>query len=110
MPETKNVTVYSTETCPWCHRVKEYLTSKGVAYTDINVGKDREKAKEMIQKTNQMSVPVVIIGNEIILGFNQTRIDELLAKESPGTMTPVVAEPTLPAIQVPPSDVKPPEA
>jgi len=116
MTETKNVTVYSTETCPWCHRVKEYLTSKGVAYTDINVGKDREKAKEMIQKTNQMSVPVVIIGDQMILGFNPARIDELLAKEGPGTAISMVAEPALPVVQTspptptPPAAIKPPEA
>jgi hypothetical protein len=50
-----------------------------------------------------MSVPVIIIDDQIILGFNQSRIDELLAKESPGTVTPPPAAPT------PPADVKPPE-
>jgi glutaredoxin len=44
------------------------------------VGADREKAKEMIQKSGQMGVPVIIIGEEVIVGFNQTKIDELLAK------------------------------
>jgi glutaredoxin 3 len=80
MPEQKNVIVYSTSTCPWCYRVKEYLSSKGFSYTDYDVGKDREKAKEMIQKSGQMAVPVIAIGNEIIVGFNQAKIDELLAK------------------------------
>jgi hypothetical protein len=69
----------------------------------------------MIQKTNQMSVPVIVIDDQIVLGFNQGRIDELLAKETPGSAIPAVAEQTLPAVQTPraiqsPADVKPPEA
>jgi len=51
-----------------------------VAYTDYDVGKDREKAKEMISKSGQMGVPVITINDEIIVGFNQGKIDELLAK------------------------------
>jgi glutaredoxin-like YruB-family protein len=80
LPPHKNVVVYSTATCPWCHRAKDYLTSKGVQFTDINVGVDREKAKEMIQKSNQMSVPVITIGDDVIVGFNQSKIDELLSR------------------------------
>ena len=80
MPEQKVITVYSTTTWPWCFRAKEYLSKKGVTFQDYDVGKDREKAKEMIQKSNQMAVPVIVIGDEVIVGFNQARIDELLAK------------------------------
>ena len=80
LPEHKTVIVYSTNTCPWCFRAKEYLSKKGITFTDYNVGADREKAKEMIQKSGQMGVPVIIIGEEVIVGFNQTKIDELLAK------------------------------
>jgi hypothetical protein len=64
----------------------------------------------MITKSGQMSVPVIVIDDQIIVGFNQSRIDELLAKESPGPAIPAVSEPTLPAVQTPPADVKPPEA
>ena len=80
MPEPKNIVIYSTTTWPWCNRAKEYLSSKGFAYTDYDVGRDREKAKEMIQKSGQMGVPVIMINEQIIVGFNQARIDELLAK------------------------------
>ena len=80
LPEHKTVIVYSTNTWPWCFRAKEYLSKKGITFTDYNVGADREKAKEMIQKSGQMGVPVIIIGEEVIVGFNQTKIDELLAK------------------------------
>ena len=78
--QKKNIIVYSTTTWPWCYRAKEYLSSKGFSYTDYDVGKDREKAKEMIEKSKQMAVPVIMIGDEIIVGFNQAKIDELLAK------------------------------
>jgi len=75
----KKVVIYSTPTCPYCKRAKEYLSRKGISYTDIDVAQDKEKAKEMTQKSGQMSVPVIIIDNEIIVGFNQVLLDKLLA-------------------------------
>ncbi len=75
----KKVVIYTTPTCPYCHRAKEYLSRKGIPYTDINVAQDREKAKEMIQKSGQMGVPVITIDNEIIVGFNQALLDKLLS-------------------------------
>ena len=75
----KKVTVYSTPTCPYCKRVKDYLTQKGIAFTDYNVAEDREKAKEMIDKSRQMGVPVIVVGDEIIVGFNQAKLDSLLS-------------------------------
>jgi len=59
--------------------VKEYLSQKGVTYTEKNVAQDREAAKEMIAKTKQMAVPAIIIDDkEIIIGFNQPQLDALL--------------------------------
>ena len=75
----KKVVVYSTPTCPYCKRAKDYLFRKGIPYTDINVAADRDKAKEMIQKSGQMGVPVITIDNEIIVGFNQALLDKLLS-------------------------------
>ncbi len=75
----KKVVIYSTPTCPYCKRAKEYLSRKGIRYTDINVAQDKEKAKEMTQKSGQMSVPVIIIDDEIVVGFNQALLDKLLA-------------------------------
>jgi glutaredoxin-like YruB-family protein len=75
----KKVVIYSTPTCPYCKRAKEYLSRKGISYTDIDVAQDKEKAKEMTQKTGQMSVPVIIIDDEIVVGFNQVLLDKLLS-------------------------------
>ncbi|MFC1897683.1 glutaredoxin family protein [Chloroflexota bacterium] len=75
----KKVVIYSTHTCPYCKRAKDYLSRKGIRYTDIDVAQDKEKAKEMVQKSGQMSVPVIIIDDEIVVGFNQVLLDKLLS-------------------------------
>ncbi len=75
----KKVIVYSTPTCPYCKRVKDYLTQKEVSFSDYNVAEDREKAKEMIDKSKQMGVPVIVIGDDVVVGFNQAKLDSLLA-------------------------------
>ena len=74
----KKVIVYSTPTCPYCKRVKDYLTQKGVSFSDYNVAEDREKAKEMIDKSKQMGVPVIVVGDDVVVGFNQAKLDSLL--------------------------------
>ncbi len=75
-----SVTVYSTPTCPFCHKAKDYLKEKGVAFTDIDVSTDQEKADEMVKLSGQMGVPVLDINGEIIVGFDQNAIDAALAK------------------------------
>ncbi len=75
----KKVVIYSTPTCPYCKRAKEYFSRKGISYTDIDVAQDREKAKEMTQKSGQMSVPVILIDDDIVVGFDQAQLDKLLA-------------------------------
>jgi glutaredoxin-like YruB-family protein len=74
----KNVTVYSTPTCPYCVRAKEYLTKKGVVYKDVNVAVDRAAAQEMVQKSGQMGVPVITVDGKVIIGFDQRELDRLL--------------------------------
>ena len=74
----KKVIVYSTPTCPYCKWVKDYLTQKGVSFSDYNVAEDREKAKEMIDKSKQMGVPVIVVDNDVVVGFNQAKLDSLL--------------------------------
>ena len=76
----KKVVVYSTPSCPWCHRAKEYLSQKGIPYVDYDVAQDRDKAREMVEKSNQMGVPVITVDGEVIVGFNQTLLDRLLCQ------------------------------
>jgi len=72
------VTVYSTPTCPYCVMAKNYLKEKNIPYEDIDVSANPAKAREMIQKSGQRGVPVIDIDGNIIVGFNRTRIDELI--------------------------------
>ena len=73
------ITVYSTPTCGFCVKVKNYFTEKGVAFTDYNVAENKEKAEEMVRKSGQMGVPVIDINGKIIVGFNKSEIDKALA-------------------------------
>lgn len=82
---TNSVIVYSTQTCPYCVRAKEYLTARGIKYKEYDVSVDRQKAKEMIQKTGQMGVPVLDINGIVIVGFDRNAIDLALTKKGPTT-------------------------
>ena len=75
---TKRVTVYSTTTCPWCTRLKDYLTRRGVPFKDIDVSRDQAAAQRMVAKSGQMGVPQCEINGQIVVGFDQNRIDMLL--------------------------------
>ncbi|MDQ5957824.1 MAG: glutaredoxin 3 [Patescibacteria group bacterium] len=74
----KKVVIYSTPTCHFCHLAKDFFTANNVAFQDIDVVADRAKAKEMIDKSGQMGVPVIFIDDEMIIGFDEGRIRELL--------------------------------
>lgn len=75
----KNVTIYSTPTCHFCHAAKDFFTANNVAFQDFNVATDLEKRKEMVDMTGQMGVPVIRIGDDVIVGFDEGKIKELLA-------------------------------
>ena len=75
----QNVTIYSTPTCHFCHMAKEFFKEKNIAYTEYNVASDLEKRKEMIDKSGQMGVPVIIIGDELTVGFDKPKIAKLLS-------------------------------
>jgi len=70
----KKVTIYSTPTCHFCQMAKEFFKEKGVSYTDYNVAQDLEKRQEMIQKSGQMGVPVIFVGNDMVIGFDKERL------------------------------------
>lgn len=76
----KKVSIYSTPTCPYCKRAKDYLSRQGIEYTEYNVALDRKAAKEMLKRTGQLGVPVILIDGEVIVGFHQSQIDELLSQ------------------------------
>lgn len=79
MAETREITVYSTPTCPYCQQVKDYLRQKGVEFKDYNVATDLEARNLMVQKSGQLGVPVIDVNGNIVVGFNRNRLDELLS-------------------------------
>jgi glutaredoxin-like YruB-family protein len=74
----KKVTVYSTKTCSYCVRLKQYLSDSKISYENIDISSDPAKVKEMVDKSGQMGVPVVDIDGEIVVGFDKPQISKLL--------------------------------
>jgi len=74
----KEVKVYSTPTCPWCRRVKQFLDDNGIKYKDFNVAEDSAAREEMINICKQLAVPTICIDGEVIVGFNEAQLKEKL--------------------------------
>lgn len=72
------VKVYSTDTCPWCVKAKQYLESKNIEYTEVNVGEDMVGREEMVKISGQTGVPVLDINGTAIVGFDKAAIDKAL--------------------------------
>jgi len=74
----KKITVYSTATCPYCAMVKNFLKDNNINFENKDVGQDHQAAREMVEKSGQMGVPVVDIDGEFIVGFNKPAIVKAL--------------------------------
>jgi glutaredoxin-like YruB-family protein len=72
------VQIYSTPTCHFCHMAKEWMTENKISYVDYNVAEDMGRRKEMVEITGQLGVPVIMIGENIMVGFNQEEMAKLL--------------------------------
>lgn len=78
----KPVSIYTTETCGYCKLAKEFFQKNNVQYSEYDVGRDLAKRQEMIEKSGQMGVPVIFIGDDMVIGFNKPRLSELLGVAS----------------------------
>ncbi|HBB56949.1 TPA: NrdH-redoxin [Patescibacteria group bacterium] len=74
----KNVIIYSTPTCVYCKMAKEFLTEKGIEFTDYDLSVDMEKREEVVKKTGQMAVPVIEVDGEMMVGFDKDKLSSLL--------------------------------
>ncbi|PIN73773.1 NrdH-redoxin [Candidatus Woesearchaeota archaeon CG10_big_fil_rev_8_21_14_0_10_45_16] len=74
------VKVYTTPTCPWCKKTKEFLKENKIPFKELNVASDEKARDAMIEKSGQMGVPVVEIGKKIIVGYDPAGIKKALAK------------------------------
>ena len=78
MNRTHKVIVFTTPTCSWCTRVKTYLKQNRIRFREVDVSKDQSAAKDMMRRTGQMGVPVILIDNRPIVGFQKEKINSLL--------------------------------
>lgn len=78
MNEKKTVKVFTTPVCPYCYTLKEFLKEKGIEFQDIDISKDEKAMEELIQKTGKMEVPILEIEGELVIGFDKTKIVNLL--------------------------------
>ena len=74
----KSIKIYSTPTCPYCKMAKQLLTENNILFEEIDVALDPQAAQEMINKSGQMGVPVLDIDGEIVVGFKEEKIRQLL--------------------------------
>ena len=75
----RKVEIYSTATCHFCHLAKDFFSANNIAFTDYNVGTDLEKRKEMMEKSGQLGVPVIMLDDkEVIIGFDKQRVADAL--------------------------------
>ena len=75
----KKVSLYTTPTCHFCHAAKDYFAENNVEFEEFDVAADADKRTEMIEITGQMGVPVIKIGDDVVVGFDEGKVKELLA-------------------------------
>lgn len=73
------VIVFSTPTCSYCNTAKRYFREKGIQFRDVDVSRDTAAARDMVRRSGQMGVPVIDIGGKIVVGFDRSKIDRILA-------------------------------
>lgn len=74
----KEVKVYTAPNCPYCYALKSFLKEKGVEFKEIDVSKDFESQKYLVEKTRQLGVPVLEYDNQFIIGFDKEKVCQLL--------------------------------
>ncbi len=76
--DSKQVKIYTTTTCPWCMKTKEFFRENNIRYEEANVGANEEARNEMFQKSGQLGVPVVDVNGTIIVGFDKDALKKAL--------------------------------
>jgi len=72
------VKIYTTPTCPWCQRTKQFLSRHGISYEELDVASDLKAREEMVQRSGQLGVPVIDIDGELIIGFDEAKLRQKL--------------------------------
>ena len=72
------VKVYTTSTCGWCVKVKDFLKEHKIKFKEVNVEEDAEAAMTMVEKTGQQGVPVIEIDDKFVIGYDVPELKKLL--------------------------------
>lgn len=78
MESNKKVEIYSTPPCQYCRAAKEFFKKHNIQYTDYNVAEDEVKREEMVHRSGQLGVPVIFVGEEMIVGFDEPALKRAL--------------------------------
>ncbi|MBI2587816.1 thioredoxin family protein [Candidatus Azambacteria bacterium] len=74
----KSVKIYTTPTCPYCHMAKEFFKANNVEFQEFDVAADEKARNEMMEKSGQLGVPVIDVDGQIVVGFDEPKLKELL--------------------------------
>jgi len=74
----KSVKIYSSPTCPHCREAKKFLENHKIEFEDYNVASDKAAREEMVRKSGEMRIPVIDIGGNLIIGFDEAQLKEKL--------------------------------
>ena len=77
--KTAKVKIYTTSTCPWCVKTKDFLKANNIKYEEVNVGADEKARNEMFEKSGQFGVPVTEVGSTIIVGYDKETLKKALS-------------------------------
>lgn len=78
MKQQPTVIVFSTPTCSWCRAVKQHFKKHQIRFKEIDISRDESAARDMVRRTGQRGVPVTLINNRPIVGFNKSEINRML--------------------------------
>lgn len=76
--QQSRVVVFTTPTCSWCRVVKQHLKKHNIRYKEVDITKDSHAARDMVRRTGQQGVPVTLINNRPVVGFDKEKINRLL--------------------------------
>lgn len=78
MGTSKKVTIYTLPTCPYCHRAKSFFASNGIEFEEKDVSANLENRKELVEVSGALSVPVIVIDDEVFIGWNEAAVRKKL--------------------------------
>ena len=78
MKTQPSVILFTTPTCSWCRTVKQYLRKNDIRFKEVDITRDEVAARDMVRRTGQQGVPVTLINNRSVVGFNKNEINRLL--------------------------------